>query len=86
MVKISRIDDFQNNERPVEQGPINPFRTTQRPSGIFQRPQVDEFGNPLEDIRSVDTTRFELGEGIDANEVGFISLTAYRHVVESCDS
>ncbi len=29
---------------------------------------MDEFGNPLEDIHSVDTTRFELGEGVDAEE------------------
>ncbi len=33
------------------------------------RPQVDEFGNPLEEIHSVDTTRFELGDGVDAREV-----------------
>ena len=33
------------------------------------RPQVDEFGNPLEDIHSVDTTRFELGTGVEADEI-----------------
>ena len=33
------------------------------------RPQVDEFGNPLGDIHSVDTTRFELGESTDAEEL-----------------
>ena len=29
---------------------------------------VDEFGNPLDDIHSTDTTRFELGTGGDADE------------------
>ena len=28
-------------------------------------PDVDEFGNPLDDIHSTDTTRFELGTGGD---------------------
>ena len=32
------------------------------------RVDVDEFGNPLDDIHSTDTTRFELGTGGDANE------------------
>ena len=30
-------------------------------------PDVDEFGNPLDDIHSTDTTRFELGTGGDAD-------------------
>ena len=55
---------FQNNERGGSR-PTDIFRG----SGIRTRPQVDEFGNPLDDIRSVDTTRFELGEGVNANEV-----------------
>ena len=31
-------------------------------------PDLDEFGNPLDDIHSTDTTRFELGTGGDADE------------------
>eukprot|EP00095_Tigriopus_kingsejongensis_P002293 maker-scaffold400_size182785-snap-gene-0.21 protein:Tk02293 transcript:maker-scaffold400_size182785-snap-gene-0.21-mRNA-1 annotation:"PREDICTED: contactin-like" len=59
------MNQFQNNEIGDPGRPGNPFGIP--PSRT--RPQVDEFGNPLEDIRSVDTTRFELGEGIDAQEV-----------------
>ena len=43
---------------------------TEPPLKIFlsfrdQGPDVDEFGNPLDDIHSTDTTRFELGTGGD---------------------
>ena len=71
----NRYDDFQNSEDGNRGRPTNPFggpggrRGSSRPPLIRNRPQVDEFGNPLEDIHSVDTTRFELGEGINADEV-----------------
>lgn len=58
------MNSFQENEIGYEnpQGP-----STFAP--VRNRPQVDEFGNPLEEIHSVDTTRFELGEGIDDEEI-----------------
>lgn len=58
-------NNFQNNEVGNNDRPTNPFGLPP----LRSRPQVDEFGNPLEDIRSVDTTRFELGEGVEADEV-----------------
>ncbi len=61
------FNQFQNNELGSNIQPINPFpqnRNRNRP-----RPQVDEFGNPLGEIYNVDTTRFELGSGIESQEL-----------------
>ena len=74
------FNTFQNNERGSQrpQSPSFGGGDRRRPGGGLQtggggavrnRPQVDEFGNPLEEIHSVDTTRFELGDGVDAREV-----------------
>ncbi len=69
---------FQNSENPRERPQGGPGSFRRRPGGglvgsgqggVRNRPQVDEFGNPLEEIHSVDTTRFELGDGVDAREV-----------------
>lgn len=47
----------------------NPFGNRLSFDNLGPRPQVDEFGNPLEDIHSVDTTRFELGDRFDISGV-----------------
>ena len=63
------FNQFQNNEIGSNQ-PIDPFGSSfnnfdrNRP-----RPQVDEFGNPLGEIYNVDTTRFELGVGVQSDEL-----------------
>ena len=59
-------NQFQNNEVGSNQ-PFDPF-----PSNFDRnrpRPQVDEFGNPLGEIYNVDTTRFELGVGIESEDL-----------------
>ena len=52
------------NEEPPPENPniFTPPRQDRRPA---VRKQVDEFGNPLGDIHSTDTTRYELGSGGD---------------------
>ncbi|CAB4066316.1 unnamed protein product [Lepeophtheirus salmonis] len=64
-------DQFSVTDPPIKEFPttstsprfnfIDPFKER-------SRPQVDEFGNPIGEIHSVDTTKFELGEGIDFEE------------------
>ena len=74
------VNTFQNNEQGSN-SPFNPFDPTRsrdsfdnptrsRPSfdSPYNRgPDVDEFGDPLDEIHSTDTTRFELGTGGDVD-------------------
>jgi len=63
------MNDFQNNEigSDTQQSPFGNDNLGQTSYTRDRGPDVDEFGNPLDDIHSTDTTRFELGTGGDAD-------------------
>ena len=72
------VNTFQNNEQGSD-SPFNPFDPTRSrdhspsrsrdsfDSPYNRGPDVDEFGDPLDEIHSTDTTRFELGTGGDVD-------------------
>ena len=61
------FQQFQENETPGSNGPISP--SFDIPTRRRNRPNVDEFGNPLGDIYNIDTTRLELGSSVVDEEV-----------------